>query len=97
MFGMIANAFGFKKKESKVLVVGLDNSGKSTMIQHLKAAKVSRDCCTNNLLYYRYLPFTTMPANMPPGDIMHITLSSCSHCLLYPAVVAPRGYAVGCR
>ena len=40
LFSMIANAFGFSKKEAKILVVGLDNSGKTTLIHHLKAGKV---------------------------------------------------------
>ena len=31
LFSMIANAFGFSKKEAKILVVGLDNSGKTTL------------------------------------------------------------------
>lgn len=38
---MIANALGFSKKEAKILIVGLDNSGKTTLIQHLKPNKVS--------------------------------------------------------
>jgi ADP-ribosylation factor-like protein 6 len=40
MFSMLANAFGFSKKEAKILIVGLDNSGKTTLIQHLKPNKV---------------------------------------------------------
>ena len=33
---LLSNAFGFSKKEARVLVVGLDNSGKTTIIQHLR-------------------------------------------------------------
>lgn len=37
---MIADAFGFTKREAKILVIGLDNSGKTTLINHLKPKKV---------------------------------------------------------
>jgi ADP-ribosylation factor-like protein 6 len=40
LFEMIANAFGFSKKEARILVVGLDNSGKTTLIHHIKPKKV---------------------------------------------------------
>ncbi len=36
----LAAAFGLSKIEAKVLVVGLDNSGKSTIINQLKPKKV---------------------------------------------------------
>ena len=42
--GLIArllDAIGFAKPQCKVLCVGLDNSGKSTVIQHLKPKKVA--------------------------------------------------------
>lgn len=32
----LANLLGFKKKEVNILVVGLNNSGKSTVINHFK-------------------------------------------------------------
>lgn len=38
-FKMIANAIGWAKK-GRVLVIGLDNSGKTTLIHHLKPKKV---------------------------------------------------------
>lgn len=38
-FKRIAAALGLKKREAKILVVGLDNSGKSTLINHLKPKK----------------------------------------------------------
>jgi GTPase SAR1 family protein len=38
-FQMIANAIGWTKN-GRVLVIGLDNSGKSTLIHHLKPDKV---------------------------------------------------------
>lgn len=37
----MGGAFG--KKKSKIIIVGLDNSGKSTMINRLKPKKVSSD------------------------------------------------------
>lgn len=36
---LMGGAFG--KKKSKIIIVGLDNSGKSTMINRLKPKKVS--------------------------------------------------------
>ena len=36
------DAIGFAKPQCKVLCVGLDNSGKSTVIQHLKPKQVTR-------------------------------------------------------
>jgi ADP-ribosylation factor-like protein 6 len=41
LFQMIADAFGFSRKEAKILVIGLDNSGKTTLINHLKPKKVN--------------------------------------------------------
>jgi ribosome biogenesis GTPase A len=38
---IMGGAFG--KKKSKIIIVGLDNSGKSTMINRLKPKKVSSD------------------------------------------------------
>lgn len=35
-FDMIASVFGMSRQEAKILVIGLDNSGKSTLIHHLK-------------------------------------------------------------
>lgn len=35
-FDKLANFLGLKKKECSVLVVGLDNSGKSTILNHFK-------------------------------------------------------------
>ena len=39
-FKMIANALGISKREARILVIGLDNSGKTTLISHLKPKKV---------------------------------------------------------
>jgi ADP-ribosylation factor-like protein 6 len=40
MFDKLAIWLGVKKKEASVLCVGLDNSGKTTIINHLKPDKV---------------------------------------------------------
>lgn len=45
MFSLIASVFGMSKREAKILVIGLDNSGKTTLINHLKPKKV--------LIYFR--------------------------------------------
>ncbi|XP_076343938.1 ADP ribosylation factor-like 6 [Tachypleus tridentatus] len=37
LFSKLASLLGFKRKEASILVVGLDNSGKSTIINHFKA------------------------------------------------------------
>jgi len=39
-FKKLFEKLGFIKKEVKVLVVGLDNSGKTTILNHLKPKKV---------------------------------------------------------
>jgi ADP-ribosylation factor-like protein 6 len=39
LFKMIARALGFSRREARILVVGLDNSGKTTLIGHLKPKK----------------------------------------------------------
>ena len=41
LFQMIASAMGLTRHEARILVIGLDNSGKSTLIHHLKPKKVS--------------------------------------------------------
>ena len=35
LLSMIASAFGFSKKEARILVIGLDNSGKTTILKKL--------------------------------------------------------------
>ena len=40
LFKMISNALGLAKKDARILVIGLDNSGKTTLIHHLKPKKV---------------------------------------------------------
>ena len=42
LLDMLMKAFGWRKEDSSVLVVGLDNSGKTTILNYLKPAKV---CC----------------------------------------------------
>mmetsp|Transcript_7981 Transcript_7981/g.19006 ORF Transcript_7981/g.19006 Transcript_7981/m.19006 type:complete len:188 (-) Transcript_7981:30-593(-) len=41
LFKRIAMALGLGKRECKILVVGLDNSGKTTLLNHLKPKKSS--------------------------------------------------------
>lgn len=36
LFGKLANFLGIKKREVHVLVIGLNNSGKSTVVNHFK-------------------------------------------------------------
>lgn len=40
-FDSLLTWFGFKKKQAKILCVGLDNSGKTTIIDKLKPEAVS--------------------------------------------------------
>eukprot|EP00607_Mallomonas_marina_P007903 CAMPEP_0182423986 /NCGR_PEP_ID=MMETSP1167-20130531/10106_1 /TAXON_ID=2988 /ORGANISM="Mallomonas Sp, Strain CCMP3275" /LENGTH=176 /DNA_ID=CAMNT_0024603425 /DNA_START=147 /DNA_END=674 /DNA_ORIENTATION=- len=40
-FQMIADAMGMNKQDARILVIGLDNSGKSTLVHHLKPKKTS--------------------------------------------------------
>jgi ADP-ribosylation factor-like protein 6 len=41
LLSRIGEALGFIKSEAKVLIVGLDNSGKTTLINHLKSPSSS--------------------------------------------------------
>ena len=47
LFKVLAKAFGWSKKECNIIVVGLDNSGKSTLLKHLQPKKVR--CCRGGL------------------------------------------------
>ncbi len=49
IFKMIAKALGLGREEARILVVGLDNSGKTTIINYLKPKKV--------IILYFMLPF----------------------------------------
>lgn len=40
-FDKLQAALGYQQKEARILLVGLDNSGKTTMIQHLKPQETS--------------------------------------------------------
>jgi ADP-ribosylation factor-like protein 6 len=48
-FQMIEAAFGLSRKSARILVIGLDNSGKSTIIDHLKPKKVNGNIETAEL------------------------------------------------
>jgi GTPase SAR1 family protein len=39
LFKLLATALGIKKTQVRIIVVGLDNSGKTTLINHLKPKK----------------------------------------------------------
>ncbi len=49
LFEMISSAFGIGRREARILVIGLDNSGKTTLINHLKPKKVSLAKTERNL------------------------------------------------
>jgi hypothetical protein len=53
LFQMISNAIGWSKK-GRVLVVGLDNSGKTTLIHHLKPKKVQ-------YMFHKFFAFCLLP------------------------------------
>lgn len=40
LFKKLASAFGWLRHEVRILVVGLDNSGKTTLVNHIKPKKV---------------------------------------------------------
>lgn len=50
LFKRLAQALGISKRECKILVVGLDNSGKTTLINRLKPKKVGMAYCSAGLL-----------------------------------------------
>ena len=41
LFKRLAGAFGWIKHDVRILVVGLDNSGKTTLINHIKPKKAT--------------------------------------------------------
>ena len=41
LFKMIAQALGMRREKARILVIGLDNSGKTTLINHLRPKKAS--------------------------------------------------------
>ena len=43
LFQLFADVFGLSRKLARILVVGLDNSGKSTIINHIKPKKVIQE------------------------------------------------------
>lgn len=46
LFKKIASAMGRVRGNMRILVVGLDNSGKSTLIEHIKPNKVQPSIAT---------------------------------------------------
>lgn len=61
LFKRIASAIGMSRGQMRILVVGLDNSGKSTLIDHIKPNKVRMDIVgkvpyyTRQKKYYKLL------------------------------------------
>ena len=43
LLDMLSKAFGFSRREARILVVGLDNSGKTTLVQRLNPKKNPSD------------------------------------------------------
>ncbi len=57
LFEMISSAFGIGRREARILVIGLDNSGKTTLINHLKPKKVSLAETERNIENVSYIIF----------------------------------------
>ena len=71
-FQMIESAFGLSKKSARILVIGLDNSGKSTIIHHLKPKKVIEIYTTNNLGFTTSTCESLETAADNNGNIIHL-------------------------
>ena len=56
LFDKLASWLGVKKKEVHVICVGLDNSGKTTIINQLKPEKVKRSFSTLSILIFSVYP-----------------------------------------
>ena len=46
LFKKLASAFGWLKHEVRILVIGLDNSGKTTLVNIIKPKKVMFGLCS---------------------------------------------------
>ena len=58
----LATWLGLKQKQAKVICVGLDNSGKSTIMNHLKPESVSTAANVSLLLIVEYQIYTSKQA-----------------------------------
>jgi len=58
MFKSILSFFGFSKKKCNISIVGLDNSGKTTLLNHLKPASTKSDVHEVNAHFFVPLNLT---------------------------------------
>jgi len=68
LFDALANWLGLKRKKAKVICVGLDNSGKTTIINKMKPATVDTKLC-KQLAWHTHLcpfPMQAMSTNIVP-------------------------------
>ena len=80
----LATWLGLKQKQAKVICVGLDNSGKSTVINHLKPETVDCHCITASLHHCRVhagvacnIIITTFSHENILSNSAHISLCDC--------------------
>ena len=66
---MIANAFGFSRRQARVLVIGLDNSGKTTLINHLNPTKKSVSAEVTPTVGFQVEEFTKGSINFTVYDM----------------------------
>jgi len=57
LFDALANWLGLKRKKAKVICVGLDNSGKTTIINKMKPATVDTKLCKQLAWHIHLCPF----------------------------------------
>ena len=81
LFDRLSNWLGLKKKEINVLCIGLDNSGKTTIINKLKPEKVSLPCCLClSMMRLIFLIFTLVLTLDVFLQIFHFLDSSARYC-----------------
>ncbi len=77
--------FGFKKKQAKVLCVGLDNSGKTTIINQLKPDTVSECSACSPTHPHNYVIVTSVSVEQVSEHHSHYRVQ-CGH--LHPCQVS---------